>query len=90
MGAVGICFDDALMESFRSRVQVELLDRQAWSTYLEPVTALFEYLETFHNRQRRHSSFGMLIPILLAGAVCGDAAPPGGESQIRRDHERLV
>jgi putative transposase len=63
MGAVGTCFDNALMESFWSRVQVELLDRQAWSTRLELATALFEYLEIFHNRQRRHSSLGMLTPI---------------------------
>ena len=63
MGAVGTCFDNALMESFWSRVQVELLDRQAWHTRLELATALFEYLEIFHNRQRRHSSLGMLTPI---------------------------
>jgi putative transposase len=63
MGAVGTCFDNALMESFWSRVQVELLDRQAWSTRLELATALFEYLELFHNRQRRHSSLGMLTPM---------------------------
>src|SRR3954452_24362903 len=63
MGAVGTCYDNALMESFWSRVQVELLDRQVWSTRLELATALFEYLEIFHNRQRRHSSLGMLAPI---------------------------
>jgi putative transposase len=63
MGAVGTCFDNALMESFWSRVQVELLDRQVWSTRLELATALFEYLEIFHNCQRRHSSLGMLTRI---------------------------
>ena len=62
MGAVGTCFDNALMESFWSRVQVELLDRQVWSIRLELAIALFEYLELFHNRQRRHSSLGMLTP----------------------------
>ena len=51
------------MESFWSRVQVKLLDRHVWSTRLELATALFEYLEFFHNRQRRHSSLGMLTPI---------------------------
>jgi transposase InsO family protein len=35
---------------------------RAWSTRLELATALFEYLEIFHNRQRRHSSLGMLTP----------------------------
>jgi transposase InsO family protein len=63
MGAVGTCFDNALMESFWSRVQVELLDRQAWHTRVQLATALFEYLEIFHNRQRRHSSIGMLTPM---------------------------
>ena len=63
MGAIGTCFDNALMESFWSRVQVELLDRQRWSTRLELATALFEYLEIFHNRQRRHSSLALLTPI---------------------------
>jgi hypothetical protein len=52
-----------LEESFWSRVQVELLDRQAWSTRLELATALFEYLELVHNRQRWHLSLGMLTSI---------------------------
>jgi putative transposase len=63
MGAVGTRFDNAVMESFWSRVQVELPDRRAWSTRLEPATARFEYLGLFHNRQRRRSSLGMLTPI---------------------------
>jgi transposase InsO family protein len=63
MGAVGTRFDNAVMEPFRSRVQVERPDRQAWHTRLELATALFEYLEIFHNRRRRHSSLGMLTPV---------------------------
>ena len=63
MGSVGDCYDNAMMESFWSRVQVELLDRQRWSTRIELASALFEYLEIFHNRQRRHSSLSMLTPL---------------------------
>jgi putative transposase len=63
MGSVGDCFDNAVMEAFWSRVQVELLDRKRWSTRLELANAMFEYLEIFHNRQRRHSSLGMLTPV---------------------------
>ncbi|MFJ3799927.1 IS3 family transposase [Streptomyces sp. NPDC090088] len=33
-----------------------------WRTRMELSTALFEYLEIFHNRQRRHSALGMLTP----------------------------
>jgi len=44
-------------------MQVELLDRHRWRTRLELANAIFDYLEIFHNRQRRHSSLGMLSPI---------------------------
>jgi putative transposase len=63
MGSVGDCFDNALMESFWSRMQVELLDRKRWRTRVELANAIFEYLEIFHNRQRRHSSLSMLTPV---------------------------
>ncbi|MER7402827.1 IS3 family transposase [Streptomyces sp. NPDC000070] len=63
MGSVGDCVDNAMMESFWARVQVELLNRRRWRTRLELSTALFEYLEIFHNRQRRHSALGMLSPV---------------------------
>ena len=63
MGSVGDCFDNALMEAFWSRMQVELLDRKRWNTRVELANAIFEYLEVFHNRQRRHSSLAMLTPV---------------------------
>ena len=63
MGSVGDCFDNAVMESFWSRMQVELLDRKRWRTRVELSTAIFDYLEIFHNRQRRHSSLDMLTPV---------------------------
>ena len=56
MGSVGSCFDNAMIESFWSRMQVELLDRRIWRTRVELANAIFEYLEIFHNRQRRHSA----------------------------------
>jgi putative transposase len=43
-------------------MQVELLDRHRWKTRVELANAIFEDLEIFHNRQRRHSSLGMLTP----------------------------
>jgi putative transposase len=52
-----------VIESFRGRVQTELFNRQRWRTRLELANALFEYLEIFCNRRRRHSSLGMLTPI---------------------------
>ena len=63
MGTVGDAFDNALIESFWALLQTELLNRRKWKTRVELSNALFEYLEIFHNRTRRHSSLGMLTPI---------------------------
>lgn len=63
MGSIGDCYDNAMIESFWSRMQVELLDRQRWLTRVELANAIFEYVEIFHNRQRRHSALQMLTPI---------------------------
>lgn len=63
MGSIGDCYDNAMIESFWSRMQVELLDRQTWRTRVELANGIFEYLEIFHNRHRRHSALGMLTPI---------------------------
>jgi transposase InsO family protein len=60
MGTVGDAYDNAVIESFWGRLQTELLNRQKWRTRIELSSAIFEYLEVFHNRTRRHSSLGML------------------------------
>jgi putative transposase len=63
MGSAGECYDNAMMKSFWSRVQVELLDRRRWSIRIELASTIFKYLKIFHNRQRRHSSPSMLTPL---------------------------
>lgn len=63
MGSIGDCYDSSMIESFWSRMQVELLDRKKWNTRIELSNAMFEYLEIWHNRKRRHSQLGWLTPI---------------------------
>ena len=63
MGSIGDCYDNAVIESFWSRMQVELLDTRRWKTRVELANAIFEYLEIWHNRQRRHSALGMMTPV---------------------------
>ncbi len=63
MGAVGTPYDNAMIESFWARMQVELFNRRRWKTRVELANAIFEYLELFHNKKRRHSSLGMLTPV---------------------------
>jgi len=62
MGSIGGCFD-AVIESFWSRLQAELLDRKRRRNRIELVNAIFEYQEVCHDRQRRRSALGMLTPV---------------------------
>ena len=62
-GTVGDGLDNAMMESFWSSMQIELLNRRKWKTRVELANAIFEYIEIFHNRQRRHSALGYKTPI---------------------------
>ena len=63
MPSIGGCYDNALVESFWSRMQVELLDRQRWKSRVELANAIFEYLEIFHNHQCRHFASGMITAL---------------------------
>ena len=63
MGSIGDCYDNAMIEAFWSRMQVELLNTRRWRTRVELANAIFEYIEIFHNRRRRHSALGMRTPI---------------------------
>jgi len=44
-------------------MQTELLNHRTWRTRIELANSMFEYLEIFHNRRRRHSALGMLTPL---------------------------
>jgi len=57
-GSVGDAFDNAMMGSFWSSMQNELLNRKRWTTRIELSNAIFEYIEVFYNRNRRHSQLG--------------------------------
>ena len=63
LGSVGDAFDNAVVESFWARMQTELLDTRRWRTRTELSTEIFDWIEAFYNRTRRHSSLGMLAPI---------------------------
>jgi putative transposase len=62
MGSVGDCFDNAVAESFFATLECELLDRRSWPTRRELATEVFEFVEVFYNRRRRHSTLGYLSP----------------------------
>lgn len=62
MSRKGDCYDNALMESFFGTVKEECVEHQKYKTRAEARQSLFEYLEVFYNRQRKHSSLGYVSP----------------------------
>jgi transposase InsO family protein len=63
MGSVGDAYDNAMCESFFATLECELLDRHRFKTQAEARIAVFDFIEGFYNRRRRHSSIGYLSPI---------------------------
>lgn len=62
MGSRGDCFDNAVAESFFATLKKELIHRRAWPTKAELRGEVFEYIEVFYNRRRRHTRLGQLSP----------------------------
>ena len=63
MSRKGNCYDNAVAESFFATLKTELVRWRRWPTREEAQTELFEYIEGFYNRTRRHSSIGNISPI---------------------------
>ena len=63
MGRTGCCYDNATMESFWSTLKTELHIKQPFNSKEEARLAIFDYIETFYNPKRRHSSIGYLPPL---------------------------
>ncbi len=63
MGSKGDAFDNAVAESFFATLKKELVHRRSWPTRRELNSEVFEYIEGFYNRHRRHSTLGMLSPV---------------------------
>jgi putative transposase len=62
MGSKGDCYDNAVAESFFATLKKELVHRRSWPTRRELSGEVFEYIEAFYNRVRRHSTLGYLSP----------------------------
>ena len=62
MSRRGNCWDNAVAESFFSTLKTELLDGRPPGSLDDARRRLFEYIEVFYNRQRRHSTLGQMSP----------------------------
>jgi putative transposase len=63
MSRKGDCFDNAVVESFFSTLKNELIHLVVFPTREAARKAIFEFIEIYYNRQRRHSTLGYLSPI---------------------------
>jgi putative transposase len=57
-------------------MQTELLNRQRWGTRVELANAIFEYIEGFHNRRRRHSALAWQTPLEFETTATNRAPAP--------------
>jgi putative transposase len=62
MSRRGNCYDNAVMESFWGTLKTELVHHERYATRDAAKQSLFEYIEVFYNRQRRHSSLNYQTP----------------------------
>ena len=69
MGRRANCYDNAAMESFFHTLKVELVHRERYATRRAAKSNIFEYIETYYNRQRKHSAIGHQIPMLFEQAA---------------------
>jgi transposase InsO family protein len=63
MSGQGNCYDNAPMESFFHSLKVECIYSQIFATRNEAKSAIFDYIEIFYNRQRKHSSLNYMSPV---------------------------
>lgn len=68
----GTPLDNAVMESFFSTLERELLVRERYATRAEARSSLFDYIEVFYNRQRKHSTLGYLSPAAFEARVSSE------------------
>jgi transposase InsO family protein len=63
MSGRGNCYDNAVAESFFHTLKTELVHRMRFGTRRDAHAAIFEYIEGFYNRRRRHSALGYKTPL---------------------------
>jgi putative transposase len=65
MSRQGNAYDNAYIESFWSSLKYELVYHRKFATRLEARSAVFDYIESFYNRSRLHSSLGYVSPAMF-------------------------
>ena len=87
IGSRGDCFDNAVPESFHASLKKDLIHRRSWPTKAEARTAVFDYVEAFYNRRRRHSTLGMLSPAQFETSTLRTGRPSLAASRLASTNE---
>jgi putative transposase len=74
MGYTGICWDNAMAESFFATLKTEFYYRRVWPTRTAAKQAVGAWIEDTYNRRRRHSSLGQISPITFEMQHCNNTA----------------
>jgi transposase InsO family protein len=68
MSRKGCCWDNAVAESFFHTLKTELVHHEDYFSREQAKASIFEYIEVFYNRQRRHSHIGQMAPLIFESA----------------------
>jgi putative transposase len=74
MGLTGICWDNAMAESFFATLKTEFYYRRIWPTKAGAKVAVGAWIEDRYNRRRRHSSIGQISPVAFEMQHCDQTA----------------
>jgi len=74
MGYTGICWDNAMAESFFATLKTEFYYRRVWPTRAGAKRAVGAWIEDRYNRRRRHSSIGQISPVAFEMQHCNQTA----------------
>ncbi len=70
MSRTGNCYDNAVTESFFGTLKGECVERVSFQTPRQARQVIFEYVECFYNRVRRHSTLGYMSPVVYEQVMC--------------------
>ena len=85
MSRRGNCWDNAVVESFFATLKTELIHRADYQSPADARDAIFEFIELFYNRQRRHSTLGYQTPAgfeRMARAAQPTCPPNPGKAKL--------
>ena len=74
VGRTGVCWDNAMAESFFATLKNELIYRHPWPSQARARAAVITWIEGRYNRRRRHSALGMISPVQFEHAARHAAA----------------